>query len=165
MADSDASQVPCSDMFSFTLTRNAGRNAPRLGKLALKGRKEILTPGFIANTSRGVVPHLTADVQEAHTQIGGVYMALEDCKYTSPAHLAARLAKDDRNSRGKDSAQNTTYISVPRKKWSIEITWLYYAARRLGDCDGPKESATCDWDASDQYERCHYALYLSRVST
>ena len=53
---------------------------PRLGQLSIQGRREIETPNFFAVTSRGVIPHLTPDVISSHTHIGGVHMALEDCK-------------------------------------------------------------------------------------
>jgi queuine tRNA-ribosyltransferase subunit QTRTD1 len=53
---------------------------PRLGRLSIQGRRDLETPNFFAVTSRGVVPHLTPDVISAHTQVGGVHMALEDCK-------------------------------------------------------------------------------------
>lgn len=61
---------------------------PRLGRLRVQGRREIETPDFMAVSSRGVVPHVTPDVI-ANTQIGGVHMALEDCKsfHVSRAHL------------------------------------------------------------------------------
>jgi queuine tRNA-ribosyltransferase accessory subunit len=51
----------------------------RLGRLSFQGRRDIDTPNFFAVTSRGVLPHLTPDIISAHTQIGGVHMALEDC--------------------------------------------------------------------------------------
>jgi len=54
--------------------------SPRLGRLSVKGRKELDTPNFIAIGSRGVVPHMTPDVILASSDIGGVHMALEDCK-------------------------------------------------------------------------------------
>lgn len=56
-------------------------NGPRLGRLSIRGRKDIQTPNFLALTSRGVAPHMTPDVVATNTQFGGVYMALEDCKY------------------------------------------------------------------------------------
>ena len=52
----------------------------RLGKLSVTGRKDVETPNFFAVSSRGVVPHLTPDVILAHTQTGGIHMALEDCE-------------------------------------------------------------------------------------
>lgn len=52
---------------------------PRLGRLSLKGRKALDTPGFLAISSRGVVPHITPDVLSDHTQICGVHIGLEDC--------------------------------------------------------------------------------------
>ncbi|EKD19475.1 tRNA-guanine transglycosylase family protein [Drepanopeziza brunnea f. sp. 'multigermtubi' MB_m1] len=51
---------------------------PRLGRLSLPGREDLLTPGFFAVGSRGVVPHITPDVITSHTNFGGVHMALED---------------------------------------------------------------------------------------
>lgn len=42
--------------------------------------KIVQTPHFLANTSRGSIPHLTPDNVVRHTQISGIYVALEDCK-------------------------------------------------------------------------------------
>jgi hypothetical protein len=53
---------------------------PRLGRLRIQGRKDLETPGFMAISSRGVVPHISPDVLAANTQVGGVHIALEDCK-------------------------------------------------------------------------------------
>ncbi|KAH7371842.1 putative Queuine tRNA-ribosyltransferase-like protein [Cadophora sp. MPI-SDFR-AT-0126] len=53
-------------------------SGPRLGRLSLPRRRDVLTPDFFAIGSRGVVPHITSDVISAHTQFGGVHMALED---------------------------------------------------------------------------------------
>ncbi len=60
--------------------QDAMGSAARLGRLAVAGRKVVETPGFLAITSRGVIPHLTPDVVSEHTQVGGVHLALEDCK-------------------------------------------------------------------------------------
>ncbi|KAF4634163.1 hypothetical protein G7Y89_g3947 [Cudoniella acicularis] len=51
---------------------------PRLGRLRVKGRKDLDTPNFFSVGSRGVVPHLTPDVISEHMNFGGVHMALED---------------------------------------------------------------------------------------
>ena len=69
-------------MLTFKLLHSVSTfgKGPRLGNLALKGRHSLQTPHFIAVTSRGVVPHLSHDVLAQHTNISGVYMALEDCK-------------------------------------------------------------------------------------
>jgi queuine tRNA-ribosyltransferase subunit QTRTD1 len=53
---------------------------PRLGQLTVQGRSKLETPNFLAVSSRGVVPHMTPDVIAANSLIGGVHMALEDCK-------------------------------------------------------------------------------------
>ena len=54
---------------------------PRLGLLAVLGRKHLETPNFVAITSRGAVPHITPDLISSQTNIGGVHMALEDCEF------------------------------------------------------------------------------------
>jgi queuine tRNA-ribosyltransferase len=65
----------------FTIIKSAGQSlAPRLGRLALPGRQTIDTPHFLANTSRGIVPHITQDTFKRDTNLNGVYVALEDCK-------------------------------------------------------------------------------------
>jgi queuine tRNA-ribosyltransferase len=67
---------------SFELLSNADPNiaARRLGRLSVRDRKALETPNFIAVSSRGVIPHMTPDVVAASSQIGGIHMALEDCK-------------------------------------------------------------------------------------
>lgn len=52
----------------------------RLGSLRLPGRNPISTPHYIANTSRGAVPHIAQDVFTDSTGIQGVYVAVEDCE-------------------------------------------------------------------------------------
>lgn len=69
-------------MVDFTLLKTVGALAPRLGRLSVAGRKSMLTPDFIGNTSRGVIPHVSQDNFMQHVDAGGVYMALEDCRTT-----------------------------------------------------------------------------------
>jgi len=59
---------------------NSSTFGSRLGRLSVQGRKDLDTPNFMAISSRGVIPHITPDMIAAHTQVGGVHMALEDCK-------------------------------------------------------------------------------------
>ena len=73
------SQLP-PEMLDFTILKTTGALAPRLGRLSLPGRAPISTPAFLSNTSRGVIPHITQDNFRKHVDIGGVYVALEDCK-------------------------------------------------------------------------------------
>jgi queuine tRNA-ribosyltransferase len=73
-------QLPL-EMLEFTLLKTTGALAPRLGRLSLAGRKSILTPGFIGNTSRGVIPHVSQDNFRKSVNLGGVYVALEDCRH------------------------------------------------------------------------------------
>jgi len=81
----ESERIKDDSMFTFKLLQAASTFAkgPRLGNLAIKGRGALQTPNFIALTSRGVVPHLSHDVLAQHTNISGVYMALEDCKQPS----------------------------------------------------------------------------------
>lgn len=67
------------EMLDFTLLKTTGTLAPRLGRLSLPRRKSILTPGFIGNTSRGVIPHISQDTFSKSLDLNGVYVALEDC--------------------------------------------------------------------------------------
>lgn len=67
--------------FEILNSLKAGTVEPRLGRLVVKDRQELETPNFFSIASRGSVPHLTPDVVSAYSQIGGVHMALEDCKF------------------------------------------------------------------------------------
>ncbi|KAF2469624.1 tRNA-guanine transglycosylase [Lindgomyces ingoldianus] len=73
---SHLSQLP-PEMLDFTILKRTTTLAPRLGRLSLSSRKTILTPGFLGNTSRGIVPHVSQD-NFPKTGINGVYIALED---------------------------------------------------------------------------------------
>ena len=65
----------------FTILQHAdAHRGPRLGRLALHGRRPIDTPNYLAIASRGVVPHLSQDNFTSNTNINGIYVALEDCK-------------------------------------------------------------------------------------
>jgi queuine tRNA-ribosyltransferase subunit QTRTD1 len=70
------------EMLEFTLRKTTGPLAPRLGRLTLPGRKSLLTPDFIGSTSRGVIPHVSQDNFRKSVDLGGVYVALEDCTYS-----------------------------------------------------------------------------------
>jgi hypothetical protein len=73
------------DMYFRLLSSSSG---PRLGRLALN-KVTIDTPSFIAPASRGAVPHLSHDNLRDHTDIKGIYVALEDC--TCLLHLPSLL--------------------------------------------------------------------------
>ncbi|KAK2794731.1 hypothetical protein FQN52_007501 [Onygenales sp. PD_12] len=67
------------EMFSFSLLSSAPTLlAPRLGRLALAGRKAIQTPNYVPITSRGALPHVSQDMMKEHTPIGSLYAAFED---------------------------------------------------------------------------------------
>lgn len=69
------------EMFRFSLLGGeASLLTPRLGRLALSGRKPIETPHYIPISSRGALPHTTHDVMRDHMPVSGLYLALEDCK-------------------------------------------------------------------------------------
>jgi queuine tRNA-ribosyltransferase subunit QTRTD1 len=80
-------------MIEFTLLQTTGALAPRLGRISLAGRKTVLTPGFIGNTSRGVIPHVSPDNFRKSVDLNGVYMPLEDCmqRLTRPRCCANML--------------------------------------------------------------------------
>ncbi|SPN99000.1 related to queuine-tRNA ribosyltransferase [Cephalotrichum gorgonifer] len=63
----------------FQVLKSAvGSGGARLGKLCLPNRLPIQTPAYIAVTSRGTVPHLTADNLVKYTSFESAYLALED---------------------------------------------------------------------------------------
>lgn len=65
----------------FTITKaSSSASAARLGLLKLPNRNQIPTPHYLALGSRGAIPHLTQDNLAKHTDIRGVYMAVEDCE-------------------------------------------------------------------------------------
>ena len=74
-------------MFSFTILPSG--TGPRLGRLIVGKGHVLETPAFIAPSSRGVVPHLSHDTLKNHTQIKGVYTALEDCEFAFFPHIVS----------------------------------------------------------------------------
>ncbi|RPB03583.1 tRNA-guanine transglycosylase [Choiromyces venosus 120613-1] len=56
-----------------------GDDSARVGRFAATGGVVSFdTPNFIAHASRGAVPHLSGDNLRDHTDVGAVYVALED---------------------------------------------------------------------------------------
>lgn len=53
--------------------------APRLGKMAIAGRKAISTPHYIPLSTRGAVAHIAHDIMRDQTTISSLYVGLEDC--------------------------------------------------------------------------------------
>ncbi|KAF1962521.1 tRNA-guanine transglycosylase [Byssothecium circinans] len=74
---SNLDQLP-PEMLDFTILKTTGALAPRLGRLSVPGRKTVLTPGFIGNTSRGIIPHISQDNFGKCGGFEGVYIPLED---------------------------------------------------------------------------------------
>lgn len=77
----DPSQSQSEKMTFSVLTSSAPIMAPRLGKLALTGRKTLSTPHYIPLTSRGTVPHIAHDMLRKETALNSLYIGLEDCTY------------------------------------------------------------------------------------
>ncbi|KAL4913129.1 tRNA-guanine(15) transglycosylase-like protein [Aspergillus aurantiobrunneus] len=76
---SDTLLRPPNEILNFNiLGSSAAVLSPRLGRLAIAGRKPISTPHYIPLTSRGVVPHLAHDVMHDNTSIGSLFIGLED---------------------------------------------------------------------------------------
>lgn len=55
----------------------------RLGKLSIRDRMTIHTPHYLPVSSRGCVPHISQDMARNRTSIKGIYVALEDCKFST----------------------------------------------------------------------------------
>lgn len=77
-----ATSAPPAMTFSV-LASTAPVLAPRVGKLAIPGRKVLATPHHVPLTSRGTVPHVAHDVMRDHTEINSLYAGLEDCKWNT----------------------------------------------------------------------------------
>jgi len=90
----ELSQLP-NEMRIFTLTSAISRNGPRSGTLSLVGRPVIKTPNYVGNTSRGVVPHFTHDMQQKHSRVRILYMGLEDCTFPCLSSKYAVLTAAD----------------------------------------------------------------------
>lgn len=74
------------DMINFTLLSSSEPvMAPRLGHLAVTGRKAISTPHYLPVTTRGAVPHVTHDMMRDQTTISSLYVGLEDCTFSQSA--------------------------------------------------------------------------------
>lgn len=84
LANGKLEQLP-DEMFNI-IKSTADSLSPRLARLALPCRRVIDTPHYLANTSRGVVPHITQDTFRRDTSIDGVYVALEDCMSRYPRY-------------------------------------------------------------------------------
>ena len=78
----DTQTVETASMRFDILKAGLGDGTARLGRLVFAGRAAVETPTYIAVTSRGAIPHLTPDNVSKHMSVGGVYMALEDCKHS-----------------------------------------------------------------------------------
>ncbi|PLB42355.1 tRNA-ribosyltransferase family protein [Aspergillus candidus] len=67
------------EMLQFTLSNPvASTLSPRLGSLAIAGRKSITTPHVLPLSSRGALPHIAHDVLRDHTSVASLYLGLED---------------------------------------------------------------------------------------
>ncbi|RVX67339.1 hypothetical protein B0A52_09120 [Exophiala mesophila] len=81
MEDSDSAtvaQLP-DDMIKFTVQHVAAlESGARLASLTVQNRPSIQTPHYLVPTSRGVIPHLSPDTLQRHTNISAVYIGLED---------------------------------------------------------------------------------------
>lgn len=78
-ADSDPDSAMCFRLLAPAVKDAANRSGPRLGRLSIN-KVTLETPTFVAPASRGAVPHLSHDNLQDHTNIKGIYVALEDCK-------------------------------------------------------------------------------------
>lgn len=79
----DPEVPPTTEMTFNAVSSAAPVLAPRVGTLALAGRKTISTPHHIPLTTRGAVSHLAHDAVRKETAINNIYVGLEDCMYTS----------------------------------------------------------------------------------
>lgn len=84
----ESSQSQSENMAFSVLGSSAPVMAPRVGKLALAGRKTLSTPHYVPLTSRGTVPHIAHDMLRKETAINSLYVGLEDCVYPNIPFMA-----------------------------------------------------------------------------
>ncbi|KAK4622270.1 Queuine tRNA-ribosyltransferase accessory subunit 2 [Fulvia fulva] len=126
------SQLP-DEMFGIIEATGQGL-APRLGRLALPGRRVIDTPHYLGNTSRGVVPHITQDTFVRDTHINAVYVALEDFIEKAPRDTPPLY-----NFRSPDGASSLRrFIALP------EDTLLVLGTRRTPPVLAPAANSNTD---------------------
>jgi hypothetical protein len=107
----ESSQFQSEKMTFSVLSSSAPVMAPRVGKLALAGRKTLSTPHYIPLTSRGTVPHIAHDMLRKETALNSLYIGLEDCTcYITPT----RLVISHLNSHSEPSTRLTLRQSSPR---------------------------------------------------
>ncbi|EMC93778.1 hypothetical protein BAUCODRAFT_75044 [Baudoinia panamericana UAMH 10762] len=112
----------------FTVIKSASTGiGPRLGRLALPGKKVVHTPHYLGITSRGVIPHITQDTFARDASITGVYVGLEDfierAPYQTPPLYQFKPPKD--------SSPLRRFIALP------EDTLLVLGARRAPPVAAP----------------------------
>ncbi|KAJ5108651.1 hypothetical protein N7456_005326 [Penicillium angulare] len=93
----ESSQAP--EMTFSVLGSAAPVLAPRVGKLAIPGRKAISTPHYLPVTSRGVVPHISNDNVRNETSINSFYVGLEDFIEKSHKSPVYRIPAEENESR------------------------------------------------------------------
>lgn len=81
------------ETMNFTLLNHATAPvmAPRLGKLAITGRKAISTPHYIPLSTRGAVAHIAHDIMRDQTTISSLYVGLEDCMHPIQSMTLPRM--------------------------------------------------------------------------
>ena len=124
----------------------------RLGRLYARGRKELETPDFLAVSSRGVVPHISPDVV-ANTQIGGLHMALEDCKSFS-CHVSTFLSLTNFSHRENRSSNYDLYW-----KSSAYIQCSSYFYYHSIDTS----AYSCCHSSKWKLEYCHLNFHVNRI--
>ncbi|KAI3335787.1 tRNA-guanine transglycosylase [Ustulina deusta] len=87
----------------------------RLGTLSLPKRRPIDTPNFIGLTARGAVPHLTPDNVSRRSELGGVYIALEDFLEITPKRASPPLLKV----KSEDAEPLHSFTAMPSHMFTV----------------------------------------------
>ncbi|KAF2753953.1 tRNA-guanine transglycosylase [Pseudovirgaria hyperparasitica] len=122
------------DPLRFTiLAGSASTSGPRLGLLTHDARNTLETPHYIADTSRGVIPHITQDTFRRHTDVKGVYVALEDFVEKAPLKTPPIYLQPTTTS---PSSTLRTFTALPDTTLSI------LAPRRLSPIPSPNPNSS-----------------------
>ncbi|KAI9664175.1 MAG: hypothetical protein M1831_002354 [Alyxoria varia] len=107
------------EVFQFTIARAFAKNAHGLARVGrVRSRTATFeTPNYVATTSRGVIPHISPDNLEAHTNIQGLYVPLEDFieqhKPTKPAPFLSYAPSR------QDTSATKAFLGLPENKLVI----------------------------------------------
>lgn len=107
----------------FEIIRKCGDSLARRGVYRVAGRQAIATPGFLAPTSRGVVPHLTPDnIERLKDSFAGFSVAAEDFLDRLPQEEKIPFMKGEDMRRLLSVPTHLPIIASPRRSSPVAVS-------------------------------------------